>query len=88
MQAFLGVIVTFFLSLDACCHCCLLHLVTLTASSPSYFRGFTLIALKEGTEGDKDEDYAGTFQVSNFFTVIVTQKTDQQLISPALIVIS
>uniref|UniRef100_A0A7N8X460 Spondin-1 n=1 Tax=Mastacembelus armatus TaxID=205130 RepID=A0A7N8X460_9TELE len=36
--------------------------VTVTASSPSYFRGFTLIALKEGTEGDKDEDYAGNFQ--------------------------
>lgn len=39
------------------------HPVTLIASSPSYFRGFTLIALKEGTEGDKDEDYAGNFQV-------------------------
>uniref|UniRef100_A0A7N8Y9D4 Spondin-1 n=1 Tax=Mastacembelus armatus TaxID=205130 RepID=A0A7N8Y9D4_9TELE len=37
--------------------------VTVTASSPSYFRGFTLIALKEGTEGDKDEDYAGNFQI-------------------------
>lgn len=37
--------------------------VTLYASSPSYFRGFTLIALKEGKDGDKDEDYAGNFQV-------------------------
>lgn len=39
------------------------HQVSLTATSPSYFRGFTLIALKEGAEGDKDEDYAGNFQV-------------------------
>ncbi|XP_035507953.1 spondin-1a [Morone saxatilis] len=37
--------------------------VTLIASSPSYFRGFTLIALKEGTEGDRDEDYIGNFQI-------------------------
>uniref|UniRef100_A0A8C6WH94 Spondin-1 n=1 Tax=Neogobius melanostomus TaxID=47308 RepID=A0A8C6WH94_9GOBI len=37
--------------------------VTLTATSPSYFRGFTLIALREGAEGDHDEDYIGTFQV-------------------------
>ncbi|KAJ8349303.1 hypothetical protein SKAU_G00244330 [Synaphobranchus kaupii] len=37
--------------------------VTLYASSPSYFRGFTLIALKEGKDGDKDEDYAGNFQI-------------------------
>ncbi|XP_027869848.1 spondin-1a [Xiphophorus couchianus] len=37
--------------------------VSLTATSPSYFRGFTLIALKEGAEGDKDEDYAGNFQI-------------------------
>uniref|UniRef100_A0A3B3D0G9 Spondin-1 n=1 Tax=Oryzias melastigma TaxID=30732 RepID=A0A3B3D0G9_ORYME len=37
--------------------------VTVFASSPSYFRGFTLIALKEGTEGDKEEDYAGNFQI-------------------------
>lgn len=37
--------------------------VSVVASTPSYFRGFTLIALKEGTEGDKDEDYAGNFQV-------------------------
>jgi len=33
------------------------------ASSPSYFRGFTLIALREGAEGDRHEDYAGNFQV-------------------------
>uniref|UniRef100_A0A8C4H409 Spondin-1 n=1 Tax=Dicentrarchus labrax TaxID=13489 RepID=A0A8C4H409_DICLA len=37
--------------------------VTLIASSPSYFRGFTLIALKAGTEGDRDEDYIGNFQI-------------------------
>uniref|UniRef100_A0A3Q3ACG1 Spondin-1 n=1 Tax=Kryptolebias marmoratus TaxID=37003 RepID=A0A3Q3ACG1_KRYMA len=37
--------------------------VSLTASTPSYFRGFTLIALKEGTDGDKDEDYIGHFQI-------------------------
>ncbi|XP_035251012.1 spondin-1-like isoform X1 [Anguilla anguilla] len=37
--------------------------VTLFASSPSYFRGFTLIALREGRDGDKDEDYAGNFQI-------------------------
>ncbi|CAL8238057.1 unnamed protein product, partial [Merluccius merluccius] len=36
---------------------------TLVASSPAYFRGFTLIALKEGREGDQDEDYAGHFQI-------------------------
>uniref|UniRef100_A0A8K9XMK2 Spondin-1 n=1 Tax=Oncorhynchus mykiss TaxID=8022 RepID=A0A8K9XMK2_ONCMY len=37
--------------------------VTLYASSPAYFRGFTLIALREGREGDKEEDYAGNFQI-------------------------
>uniref|UniRef100_A0A8C6KG46 Spondin-1 n=1 Tax=Nothobranchius furzeri TaxID=105023 RepID=A0A8C6KG46_NOTFU len=37
--------------------------VSLTASSPSYFRGFTLIATREGAEGDRDEDYAGNFQI-------------------------
>uniref|UniRef100_A0AAQ5X607 Spondin-1 n=1 Tax=Amphiprion ocellaris TaxID=80972 RepID=A0AAQ5X607_AMPOC len=37
--------------------------VTLSATSPSYFRGFTVIALREGAEGDKDEDYAGNFQI-------------------------
>uniref|UniRef100_K7FFH4 Reelin domain-containing protein n=1 Tax=Pelodiscus sinensis TaxID=13735 RepID=K7FFH4_PELSI len=39
--------------------------VTLSAATPAYFRGFTLIALKEGKEGDKEEDHAGTFQVRN-----------------------
>ncbi|XP_039767399.1 spondin-1 isoform X3 [Ornithorhynchus anatinus] len=37
--------------------------VTLSAATPSYFRGFTLIALKEDREGDKEEDHAGTFQI-------------------------
>ncbi|CAB1417604.1 unnamed protein product [Pleuronectes platessa] len=37
--------------------------VTVSASSPSYFRGFILIALKEGTVGDRDEDYVGNFQI-------------------------
>uniref|UniRef100_A0A8C7HSF2 Spondin-1 n=1 Tax=Oncorhynchus kisutch TaxID=8019 RepID=A0A8C7HSF2_ONCKI len=37
--------------------------VTLYASSPAYFRGFTLIALREGREGDKEDDYAGNFQI-------------------------
>lgn len=37
--------------------------MTLSAATPAYFRGFTLIALKEGKEGDKEEDHAGTFQV-------------------------
>lgn len=37
--------------------------VTLSAATPAYFRGFTLIALKEGKEGDKEDDHAGTFQV-------------------------
>ncbi|KAI2648433.1 Spondin-1 [Labeo rohita] len=36
--------------------------VSLYASSPSYFRGFTLIALKEGREGVTPDDYAGTFK--------------------------
>lgn len=43
-------------------HVCF-HPVTVTASSPSYFRGFILIALREGAEGDMDEDYIGNFQV-------------------------
>jgi len=38
-------------------------LVTLSAATPAYFRGFTLIALKEGKEGDKEDDHAGSFQV-------------------------
>ncbi len=37
--------------------------VSLYASSPSYFRGFTLIALKEGRVGVTPDDYAGTFKV-------------------------
>uniref|UniRef100_A0A671V7M6 Spondin-1 n=1 Tax=Sparus aurata TaxID=8175 RepID=A0A671V7M6_SPAAU len=37
--------------------------VLLTASSPSYFRGFTIIAQREGAEGDRDEDYIGNFQI-------------------------
>ena len=41
----------------------LISAVTLSAAPPSYFRGFTLIALKENREGDKEEDHAGTFQV-------------------------
>ncbi|KAF5890820.1 spondin-1-like, partial [Clarias magur] len=36
--------------------------VSLYASSPSYFRGFTLIALKEGREGSSPDDYAGNFE--------------------------
>lgn len=35
----------------------------LLATSPAYFRGFTLIALKEGREGTTDDDYTGQFQV-------------------------
>lgn len=37
--------------------------VSLYASSPSYFRGFTLIALKEGREGSSLDDYAGNFEI-------------------------
>ncbi|KAI4893854.1 hypothetical protein NFI96_025623 [Prochilodus magdalenae] len=37
--------------------------VSLHASSPSYFRGFTLIALKEGREGTSPSDYAGSFKI-------------------------
>lgn len=37
--------------------------VVLLATSPAYFRGFTLIALKEGREGTTDDDYTGQFQV-------------------------
>uniref|UniRef100_A0A665TEZ3 Spondin-1 n=1 Tax=Echeneis naucrates TaxID=173247 RepID=A0A665TEZ3_ECHNA len=37
--------------------------VVLLAASPAYFRGFTLIALKEGREGTTDDDYAGQFQI-------------------------
>lgn len=50
---------------DSCAYNLLssLSTVTLSAAPPSYFRGFTLIALKENREGDKEEDHAGTFQV-------------------------
>ncbi|KAI4894897.1 hypothetical protein NFI96_020717, partial [Prochilodus magdalenae] len=37
--------------------------VTLYATNPAYFRGFTLISLKEGRNGEKEEDYAGSFQI-------------------------
>uniref|UniRef100_A0A3Q3X2V2 Spondin-1 n=1 Tax=Mola mola TaxID=94237 RepID=A0A3Q3X2V2_MOLML len=37
--------------------------VVLMATSPAYFRGFTLIALKEGREGTTDDDYTGQFQI-------------------------
>ncbi|KAJ3596354.1 hypothetical protein NHX12_002762, partial [Muraenolepis orangiensis] len=37
--------------------------VVLLASSPAYFRGFTLIALKEGREGTAEGHYAGQFQI-------------------------
>lgn len=33
------------------------------ATSPAYFRGFILIALKEGREGTTDDDYIGQYQV-------------------------
>ncbi|KAA8590574.1 hypothetical protein FQN60_014508 [Etheostoma spectabile] len=39
--------------------------VVLLAISPAYFRGFTLIALKEGREGTTEDDYAGQFQPGN-----------------------
>ncbi|XP_069018910.1 spondin-1-like [Embiotoca jacksoni] len=37
--------------------------VVLLATSPAYFRGFTLIALKEGREGTADDHYTGRFQI-------------------------
>ncbi|XP_072448649.1 spondin-1-like [Chiloscyllium punctatum] len=37
--------------------------VTLSATVPSYFRGFTLIALRDGEDGDREEEYAGNFQI-------------------------
>lgn len=43
----------------------LIFTVVLMATSPSYFRGFTLIALKKGREGTVVDDYAGQFQVSS-----------------------
>ncbi|TWW76578.1 Spondin-1 F-spondin [Takifugu flavidus] len=41
------------------------QILVLMATSPAYFRGFTLIALKEGREGTVEDDYAGQFQVSS-----------------------
>lgn len=41
-----------------------LHPVTLTAAGASYFRGFILTAMREGTEGDRDDDYVGNYRVS------------------------
>lgn len=41
--------------------------MTLYATNPAYFRGFTLIALKEGQNGEKEDDYAGNFQVGNVY---------------------
>ncbi|XP_066505539.1 spondin-1b [Hoplias malabaricus] len=37
--------------------------VSLYTSSPSYFRGFTLIAVKEGREGFNLDDFAGSFKI-------------------------
>ncbi|CAL8263367.1 unnamed protein product [Merluccius merluccius] len=37
--------------------------VVLLASSPAFFRGFMLIALKEGREGTEEGHYAGQFQI-------------------------
>lgn len=56
--------------------------VTLIASTPSYFRGFTLIALKEGAEGDKDEDYSGNFQV--MWLIFITDISSEWAITSAL----
>lgn len=50
-----------------------LSTVTLSAATPSYFRGFTLIALKENREGDKEEDHAGTFQVRTVWACPVVE---------------
>lgn len=60
--------VTLYLPLCLCevnahTHSLLPFAVVLLATSPSYFRGFTLIALKEGREGTTDDDYTGQFQV-------------------------
>ncbi|KAG7262025.1 hypothetical protein CRUP_011763 [Coryphaenoides rupestris] len=46
--------------------------VILLATSPAYFRGFTLIALKEGREGTAENHYAGQFQVRTTVTVTTT----------------
>ncbi|CAF97514.1 unnamed protein product, partial [Tetraodon nigroviridis] len=39
--------------------------VVLTATSPAFFRGFILSALKDGRKGTAYDDYAGQFQVSS-----------------------
>lgn len=43
----------------------LVFAVVLTATSPAFFRGFTLVALKDGRGGAAHDDYAGQFQVSS-----------------------
>lgn len=43
----------------------LLFAVVLTASSPAFFRGFILTALKDGREGAASDDHAGRFRVSS-----------------------
>uniref|UniRef100_A0A672GF67 Spondin-1 n=1 Tax=Salarias fasciatus TaxID=181472 RepID=A0A672GF67_SALFA len=37
--------------------------VVLLAASPAYFRGFTLVALKEGRDGAAEQDHLGRFQI-------------------------
>uniref|UniRef100_A0A8C4Q8H1 Spondin 1a n=1 Tax=Eptatretus burgeri TaxID=7764 RepID=A0A8C4Q8H1_EPTBU len=37
--------------------------VSLLAMPPAYFRGFNLIAVKEGTTGENEEDHVGEFKV-------------------------
>ncbi|XP_062403199.1 spondin-1b isoform X1 [Sardina pilchardus] len=37
--------------------------VSLLATSPAFFRGFILVALREGRDGLRDDDYAGSFQI-------------------------
>lgn len=37
--------------------------VLLLASSPAYFRGFTLVSLKEGRDGSAEQDFSGRFQI-------------------------
>lgn len=56
-----------------------LHPVTLTASSPAYFRGFILVALREGAEGDRDEDYTGNFQVRYCRFTVPEQQSEHRV---------
>lgn len=56
-----------------------LHPVTLTASSPAYFRGFILVALREGAEGDRDEDYTGNFQVRYRRFTVPEQSSERRM---------